>query len=400
MNSFRIMNTGVAAINKARNSFSILITAVTLAWVPSAMSAQKAPTAREKSAELESVRGRIRDLQNDIKTARGQAEQLQKAILGDERNALAVRKRLKQIETEIHARVVKLDGLNKDKAAREKSLSDERQLLAQQVRAAYKIGRNDYLKLLLNQENPELVGRMLVYYDYFNRARSDHIKKINRSLRDIKLIEGNIRTEKNNLDALREEQLKKLDEFRQSRRSRNESIAKLETFIGGQGKRLQVLQHNEKELEELVDRLRQQESIVKNFEEVPPFPSLKGKLKWPVAGKIGAHYGTPRKGGKLKWQGVLIRAASGAVVHAVSTGKVVFADWFRNLGLLIIVDHGNGYMSLYGHNEQLLKKVGDWVRANESIAKVGDTGGQEHPSLYFEIRSGGSPVNPALWCKS
>ena len=177
-------------------------------------------------------------------------------------------------------------------------------------------------------------------------------------------------------------------------------MAKLQSYISDQGRQLQVLQRNEQEIETLVNQLRHQENIVKSFEEVPPFTNLKGKLKWPVIGKIGAHYGRSRKGGKLKWQGVLIRAVSGADVHAVSTGKVIFADWFRNLGLLIIIDHGNGYMSLYGHNERLLKKVGDWVLADESIAKVGDTGGQEQPNLYFEIRSSGMPVDPALWCKS
>jgi len=325
---------------------------------------------------------------------------MQKDIQFNERDAVNVRERLIDIENEINNRVVKLAGLNVDRATHEKALSGEQQIMALQIRAAYKIGRNDYLKLLLNQEDPGLVGRMLVYYDYYNRARSNRIDKINRSLQEINQIKDNIQTEKVKLDGLREEQLKKLEEYTLSRASRDESIAKLQAYISDQGRQLQVLQRNEQEIEVLVNQLRRQESIVKSFEEVPPFTTLKGKLKWPVAGKIGAHYGNSRKGGKLKWQGVMIRADSGADVHAVSTGKVVFADWFRNLGLLIIIDHGNGYMSLYGHNERLLKKVGDWVLADESIAKVGDTGGQEHPNLYFEIRSSGMPVDPALWCKS
>lgn len=368
--------------------------------VPAGTTAQDEPGVQEKSIELESVRSRIRNLQNDIQAAQDEADRLQKDIQSNERDAVNVRERLTDIENEINDRVVKLAGLNVDRAAREKSLSGERQIMARQIRAAYKIGRNDYLKLLLNQEDPDLVGRMLVYYDYYNRARSNRIDKINRSLREINRIKDNIQTEKEKLDGLREEQLNKLEEFTQSRASRDENIARLQVYISDQGRQLQVLQRNEQEIETLVNQLHRQESIVKSFEEVPPFTSLKGKLKWPVTGKIGARYGNSRKGGKLKWQGVQIRAASGADVHAVSTGKVVFADWFRNLGLLIIIDHGNGYMSLYGHNERLLKKVGDWVLADESIAKVGDTGGQEHTNLYFEIRSSGMPVDPALWCKS
>ena len=271
--------------------------------------------------------------------------------------------------------------------------------MAQQARAAYKAGRNDYLKLLLNQEDPNLIGRILVYYDYFNRARSNRIEKINKSLDEINRIKVNIQAEKGKLDNLRNEQLGKLEDFTQSRNARKQIIQKLQEYINDTGKQLQVLQRNEREIEELVSGLQQQDSIVRSFEETPPFNTLQGKLKWPVSGKISSRYGALRKGGKLKWQGVMIRADAGTDVRAISSGKVVFADWFRNLGLLIILDHGNGFMSLYGHNERLLKKVGDWVPADENIAKVGDTGGQEQPNLYFEIRNGGVPVNPGLWCK-
>lgn len=394
------MEPAVNIVNKPGFTCRVLLISSMLLWAAALPAQQEEETVQEKSVELESVRSRIRDLQTGIQAAQGEADRLQKDIQTNERDAVSVRERLNEIENEINTRVVKLAGLNVDRTAREKSLTGERQLMAQQIRAAYKIGRNDYLKLLLNQEDPDLVGRMLVYYDYYNRARGERIDKINKSLQEINLLKENIQSEKKKLDGLRDEQLNKLEEFTTSRASRSESIARLQAYISDQGKQLQLLQRNEQEIETLVNQLRRQENIVKSFEEVPPFNSLRGKLKWPVAGKIGARYGNSRKGGKLKWQGVLIRAASGVDVHAVSTGKVVFADWFRNLGLLIIIDHGNGYMSLYGHNERLLKKVGDWVLVEESIAKVGDTGGQEHPNLYFEIRSSGAPVDPALWCKS
>lgn len=369
-------------------------------WTVVVQAQDEQASSKQKSEELESVRSRIRDLQSGIQAAQDESDRLQKDIQSNERDAVNVRERLNEIEKEINNRVSSLAGLNVDKAKREKSLEGERQLLAQQIRAAYKTGRNDYLKLLLNQEDPDLVGRMLVYYDYYNRARSNRIEKITESLQQINLIKGKIQTEKDKLDGLRDEQLKKLEEFTRSRASRKENIARLQSYISDQGKQLQVLKRNEQELEALVEQLQRGENIVRNFEEIPPFNGLRGKLKWPVRGKIGAHYGSSRKGGKLKWQGVLINAKSGADVHAISAGKVIFADWFRNLGLLIIIDHGDGYMSLYGHNESLLKKVGDWVLADESIARVGDTGGQDRPNLYFEIRSGGEPVNPALWCKS
>ena len=135
------------------------------------------------------------------------------------------------------------------------------------------------------------------------------------------------------------------------------------------------------------------------FEDMPPFNSLKGRLTWPVRGKLLKRYGAKKKGGDLKWQGVLIDAEAGTNVVSISTGKIVFADWFRNLGLLIIIDHGDGFMSLYGHNQNLLKNTGDWVLAGETIATVGDSGGQRDTALYFEIRKGAEPLNPSLWCK-
>ena len=160
-----------------------------------------------------------------------------------------------------------------------------------------------------------------------------------------------------------------------------------------------MLQRDEQELALLVEKLHQQESVVELFEKMPPFDSLKGTLSWPVNGRISHRFGQYKKGNKLKWQGVTIEAKAGDNVHAVSTGKVIFADWFRNMGLLLILDHGDGYMSLYGHNEALARKPGDWVKTGDIIAKVGDTGGQQRNASYFEIRKSGTPLNPKLWCQ-
>ena len=166
-----------------------------------------------------------------------------------------------------------------------------------------------------------------------------------------------------------------------------------------QGAQLHSLQQQEKQLTSLLNKLGQEQDAIPFFEDIPPFNSQKGKLKWPVTGKLLNRFGGKRKGGNLKWQGVKIDAEPGTEVHAISTGKVVFADWFRNMGLLLILDHGEGYMSLYGYNQSLLKKPGDWVVEDEVIAYAGDSGGQTDPSVYFEIRHRGKPLNPVLWCK-
>ncbi len=240
---------------------------------------------------------------------------------------------------------------------------------------------------------------MLAYYDYYNRARIMRINKVTYSLENIARLEQSIQSETTQLDNLGAEQLAKLEEFTLHRISRKKIISRYHSYIEEQGEQLQTLQKNEQELASLVNKLPTQETIVKIFEETPPFNILKGKLNWPVQGQITSRFGALRKGGKLKWQGVTISTDRGTEVTAITTGKVIFADWFRNMGLLIILDHGDGYMSLYGHNERLLNKVGDWVQAKEIIAKVGDTGGQQQAGLYFEIRHSGTPVNPGLWCK-
>ncbi|MBF8268677.1 MAG: Peptidase M23 protein [Gammaproteobacteria bacterium] len=354
----------------------------------------------QKAAELETLRTRIKDVESNIQAARSETDQIYKDLQDNEVAAAAVSQKLADIDKDINNSVQSLAELNVKQSAMQATLGEERKYLAQQIRAAYKMGKNDYLKLLLNQEDPARIGRMLAYYDYFNKARALRINQVQETLAGISLLERQIQTEKAALDQLRAEQLVKLEEYTSHRISRQGIIIRLENFIAEQDKQLHTLQLDEQELAELVSRLEQPESIVQTFEDIPPFNKLKGKLAWPVKGELKSRFGGLRKGGKLKWQGVSIAAASGNDVEAVSPGRVIFADWFRNMGLLLIIDHGGGYMSLYGHNERLLKKVGDWVGEREAIAKVGDTGGQQQPNLYFEIRHSGNPQDPGLWCKT
>ena len=353
----------------------------------------------QKATELESVRDQIRNVESDIKIAREEVVQLSKELQQTEIAASKVKERLDEIDDAIENKVIGLAKLNVDKKTQEIFLRREQGFLAQQLRAAYIAGQNDYIKLLLNQEDPELVGRMLVYYDYYNRARSERITTITTSLQEIDRLKIQIFAETNLLSQLKGEQIERLDDFSLRRVARKQILVKLQTSIDAQGEQLQTLQTNAQELEALINQIQQQESIVQTFEDIPPFDSLRGKLNWPVRGRHTSRYGALRKGGKLKWEGVTIAAITGSDVEAISPGKVVFADWFQNMGLMLILDHGDGYMSLYGHNERLLKKVGDWVSVGDIISKVGDTGGQINSNLYFEIRQKGDPVNPGLWCK-
>lgn len=353
----------------------------------------------EKSTELESVRDRIEDVKSGLDAARSESELLQEELRQTELAASKQLLKLQGLEEQIGKRYERLQELNLLIAKHEKTLESERRSLAQQLHASYMSGRSDYLKLLLNQEDPANVGRVLAYYDYYNRARIDAIHSITEKVAMIEKLHGEIRSETELLERLKQRQFAKSEELNAYRESRNDILARLQEEIDSKGQQLKSLQEHERKLSALINKLDQREDRIGFFEDVPPFDTLKGTLQWPVKGKLLNTFGARRKGNSLKWQGVKIGANAGNEVQAVHTGKVIFADWFRNLGLLVILDHGGGYMSLYGYNQTLLKKPGDWVLAGEPIALVGDTGGQTLPGVYFEIRHRSKPLDPVLWCK-
>ena len=351
-----------------------------------------------KEVELKSIRSRIKDVQSNIRTARTSTDAYLKELQEKEEAAARVAEELRKTKARIKSHQAKLKQLKQQKKELETSLAQQRKRLATQLRIGYMAGQHDFLKLLLNQEDPALVGRMVAYHEYYNRARARRIRSVRESLEQLHAVQVSMRTETDRLEKLRASHVASLAEYNKYRESRQAVIADLQAYIKKQGQQLQHLQHNEQELSSLLSRLKSEQLAFSAYEDLPPFASLKGKLAWPIKGEFLNHYGEPLRSGKLRAHGVRIAATGGTDVHAISGGKVIFADWFRNLGLLLIIDHGGGYMSLYGNNEKLLKKPGDMVNTNEVIAKVGDTGGQKQTGLYFEIRRQGNPRNPSLWC--
>ncbi len=353
-----------------------------------------------REVELESIRTQIKSVQTNITSAQKNIDEYLTDIEANEKSISDISLNVEDLENKISGQVLKLQQLQNESAEQEGILINERTLLANQVRTAYKTGRHDFLKMLLNQENPDMVGRMMAYHDYYNKARSERISEIQITLNNLKQIELAINNESTELERLHAEKVDELEQLSDFMKERKSSISELNQYITEQDEQLTSLQRDEQELRDLIDNLKNRQDVVQLYENLPPFSSLKGKLDWPVQGKLITRFGSQKREGKLTWNGVRISAGSGDDVHAVSAGKVIFADWFRNLGLLMIIDHGNGFMSLYGHNERLLKKADDFVTTGEIIAKVGNTGGQAESALYFEIRQQGSPQNPGLWCKT
>jgi len=370
----------------------------TLLVIALGLGSQSQAAAPDKDSKLEEVRARIRDVQSGIKAARDEAEALQEELQRAESAAAKLRAELDAIELDANSRQKRLAELRQQAGERQAALAGESSQLGRQVRIAYMTGRDDYLKLLLNQEDPALIGRMLAYHDFFNRARLRKIHALGQAMDDMARVQVEIQDESARVDSLRQQQLAQLGELDRYRQSRLEIVNRIRGQISDQDRDLQRLQKNERELSGLLERIHEKQSVVAEFEGTTPFSKLRGKLSWPVPGQVVTPFGAERKGGRLRAQGVTIAADAGLDVHAVSDGRVVFADWFRNMGLLLIVEHGGGYMSLYGHNEALLKKAGDLVAAGEVISRVGDTGGAEEAGLYFEIRHDGAPQDPVLWC--
>lgn len=373
------------------------------AWLALAGPMQaRGESAAEVRERLERVQTQIRTERTRFAEVQGQAGVLEAGLARFETKIGEVARQLYETVRQLEAEQAQLHELEQRKQEQLKALELQQTALAEQLRAAYVMGRQERLKLLLNQEDAQAVGRMLVYHDYVNRARGQLIDAANQSLVALRTLEDEITAQTRQLQdiagQLRQEQAK----LEETRARRAGVLAQLREEAEATGENLDALIHDEDDLERLL------ESIQTALSDIPvhalaetAFDKLKGKLPWPSSGSIMAAFGSERtEAAETVWRGVMIDADMGAEVRAVAGGRIAFADWMRGFGLLAIVDHGNGYMSLYGNNQSLYKTVGAWVEAGELIARVGDSGGQSDSGLYFEIRYQGEPLDPAAWCNA
>jgi septal ring factor EnvC (AmiA/AmiB activator) len=272
----------------------------------------------------------------------------------------------------------------------------ERDTLARELRAAYMNGPEEPLKLLLNQQDPAELGRVSEYYAYFSRARAERITAIRDHVAHLDLLRDSIAKETERLRALETNGEQQATSLAQARERRAQALEAVQSRIQSRGDELAQLQRDAAALERLVEELRR---AMQDFPLLgrQPFERTKGKLPWPVRGELLARFGQLRSGGPLKWQGIVIAAERGAPIRAPLNGRVIYADWLPGLGLLVVLDHGGGYMTLYGHGEQLYKKVGDTVDAGDIIAAAGDAGINSRSGLYLEVRRGKQALNPLEW---
>jgi septal ring factor EnvC (AmiA/AmiB activator) len=359
------------------------------------------PNPARAEAELKAVRSQIDKVREEMERDAGKRTQLSRDLEESERVVGSARGELEKLRRERAVHTAKRAELAGQRRAEEGALSKDRDALAGQIRAAHMIGREEPLKLLLNQRDPAQTGRVLVYYGYFGRARASQIAAINSHLADLAALDAQLASEEARLTTLEDERRGELSKLQSARERRGRALVSLDAEAKSRAKELERLKDQQGGLEKLVRELRRALERIDKFptDSKDAFAKLRGKLAWPVAGKLAASFGQIRAGG-VKWDGVLVSGAQGSPVRAIYQGRVVYADWLSGLGLLTIIDHGDGYLSLYGHNERLFKEVGERVTAGDTIATLGDTGGRANPALYFEIRKGGRPIDPRPWFKT
>jgi septal ring factor EnvC (AmiA/AmiB activator) len=372
-----------------------------LALVVAGGGAAQNQTPAKAEAELKAVRAQMDKVRAEMERDAGRRDKLAREIEDSEKGVSGARGELDRLRRERAVHTAKRAALATERRAEEAELAKDRAALAGQIRAAQMIGQEEPLKLLLNQREPAQAGRVFVYYQYFGRARAAQIGAINAHIGELATLDAALAEEEARLAALESQRQGELSKLTAARERRGRALVTLEAESKNRAKELARLEEQKGGIEKLVRELRRALERVEKFptDSKDAFAKLRGKLAWPAAGRLSASFGQIRAGG-VKWDGVLVSAEQGAPVRAVYHGRVVYADWLSGLGLLTIIDHGDGYLSLYGHNERLYKEVGERVTAGDTIASVGDSGGRSAPALYFEIRKAGKPVDPRPWFRS
>lgn len=389
---------------------------------------QRADTQRQ----LESARQDVAELKKLLEKLQQEKSGVQQQLKKTESEMGTLERQVRELKRELDSSEAEIKRLDGEKKKLQSARSEQQRLIGIQARAAYQSGRQEYLKLLLNQQNPEKFSRTLTYYDYLSQARLEQLTAFNETLRQLANVEHSINEHQAQLKTQKAELDERHAKLAAVRKERQQALAKLNRDVNTRDQRLKAREQEQaqlakvlKTIEETLARQAREAQLARERELAErqarptgnntgnspqvtsgavyggPFASARGKLPWPVNGRLIARYGTPRgDDARTKWDGVLIGAQAGSQVRAVHGGRVVFADWLRGAGLLVILDHGNGYLSLYGHNQSLLASAGDVVKAGEAIATVGTSGGQNTPALYFAIRQNGRPSDPAQWCRA
>ncbi|MDZ7924250.1 MAG: peptidoglycan DD-metalloendopeptidase family protein [Marinagarivorans sp.] len=370
--------------------FSALMVASFASW------AQDTDT---RTAKLDELKAAIEELKNQLNSVKGNRSTVQKDLENSESKIGELNKKTKELEQQIKNNQTQLNQLQRDKEALTSVKKQQQRQVAEHVNTAYRLGQQSHLKMLLNQRDASLMTRHLKYFDYVVAARATQITNANQTLAELNRLEPAIQKEQatlaRNNNSLREQQ----QALNAQQQERQRTLTKLNATIASADQKLKQQEKDKLRLQNLIERVVKVSGNLEAPVKSHNITLLKGQLPWPTSGRISHSFGSQLISGKMTWQGIMIDAPSDAPVKAIHHGRIVFSDYLRGHGLLIIIDHGQGMLSLYAHNKSLFKTLGEWVNAGEVIAGVGNSGGQSQTGLYFELRQNGQPTNPQSWLR-
>jgi septal ring factor EnvC (AmiA/AmiB activator) len=356
-------------------------------------------TEAERQARLKELRETIEQLQIELNKVKSDRQGLMSELQTSETQIGELSRKVQELRKQLDDKQSHLQKLNSEKEALLTAKKQQQGSVARHLDAAYRLGQQSSLKMLLNQQDPSLLARNLHYYRYFTQAQADEVKRYTGTIARIEELEPTIAAEAQAISRSHSELRGKRDQLQTSQQERKRTLAKLERTIADTDAKLKSADEDRHHLERLLREVVRITGDMQLPASTDAFGKLKGQLPWPTSGKLLHSFGSPRVANKVRWQGMLIGAPEGHPVLAVHQGRVVFADYLRGQGLLLIIDHGAGFMSLYAHNQSLFKNLGDWVGAGEQVASVGLSGGQSNSALYFELRYKGEPTDPRPWLR-
>lgn len=402
-----------------------------------------AETLSTKKAQLQTVQSKISAVDQNLDQLQAKQQQMQRQLAEIDKKYALIAEAVLAYQEQIEDNNKQIDDTQKAIKRQTLSVKKQKNSLDSQLKASYVMGRHDRLKLLLNQKDPALSSRILVYYEYLNKMRVKKIAQLDDDIKQLDRLESEFKTELASLKTLQQERQAEQDKLLSLKQERTQLLAQINRQMSSGTLALNQLKEDEQHLKALIANLPSDADAPAHSESARPkladatdkpehekaavleddktsdaveddaasvqnvayLPSnalknnglQRGRLPWPVSGKLLKQYGSPKLDGR--WNGVLISASEGHPVRAVANGKIVYSGWLRGYGMMTIINHGSGVMSIYAFNQSLYKRVGDRVKSGDMIATVGQSGGQATPGLYFEIRQQGNPIDPNTWCK-
>lgn len=369
-------------------------------WLALALLAVATPALAEQQVtpgQIEDLKEEIADIDEWLADAEEDRSSLERQLSGIEQEIGRLTRERRELREQAREQQQRLTELGEEEAELTRVLESQRDSLKMQIRAAWMEGDAPAVKVLLNEIDPDKIARTMTYYEYLSRDTIDRLEAFAANLRQLKETRKQVKAGRLRLAELEENVADRQRKLSSSKKEREQTLAALEADISDRRDERKELEADRKRLEKLLKEVEEAIANIPTPNESDPFESLRDKLPWPAEGKIASSFGDSYASGKLSYNGLLINTADGSEVKAVHYGRVVFANWLRGFGLITILDHGDGYMTLYGHSSSLFTSPGDWVEAGEAIAQAGRTGGTDEPAVYFEVRHNGKPDNPLRW---